>query len=326
MKNKNLGRITESRTDLAWGRPANKVRNLTWFNNRTYTTTKLSTGISTERQWYTYDSTALIVKGHCSYQPIAEALAAEGLVPVRTTDGRAIVSIWFNQLRDSICGAYHEIVMSIDSGTSGEDSVAGFSATGNPFHYLYNQLGGSVCKQQFLHSLYINSPLSIAWGREMQAFPKHPLPVASHLNDGKYSFEAEIAWDSALIARAKIRKHQGLRASLAAGLGLVTTARPSRVACFLNASEIEVPIQMPRITASHYSVPTNYLAIIRKGKNPAAIRCWPWHHDDTFELGRVRKPTECEDHNAHLLFNAADFRPRIVSYIPFMQAYVGNAS
>ncbi|MDF1844670.1 MAG: hypothetical protein P1U77_24915 [Rubripirellula sp.] len=326
IENQNLGRITESRIDLPWGRPAKKVRNLTWFNKRTFTTAKLSTGLSTERQWYAYDSTAMIVKGHCAYQPIANALAAEGLVPVRTSDERAIVSIWFNQLRDSVCGTYHEIVMSIDSAISGEDSKAGFSSTGNPFHYLYNQLGGSVCKQQFLHSLYINSPLSIAWGREMQAFPKHPLPVDSQLNDGKHSFEAKLAWDSDLIAQATIRKRWGLRASLAEGLGLVTTARLSDVARFLNASEIEVPIQMPRRTASRYDVPTNYLAFIRKGKNPAAIRCWPWHDDDTLELGRVRKSTDCEDHNGHLLFQAADFRPKVVSYIPFMQAYVGTAT
>lgn len=44
MKNKNLGRITESRTGLSWCRPAKKVRNLNWFNKRTFTTAKLSTG------------------------------------------------------------------------------------------------------------------------------------------------------------------------------------------------------------------------------------------------------------------------------------------
>ena len=66
-----------------------------------------------------------------------------------------------------------------------------------------------------------------------------------------------------------------------------------------------------------------YLAVIRKGKNPTAIRCWPWRDDDTLELGHVRKSTDCEDHNAHLLLKGADFRPKGVSYIPFMQAYVG---
>jgi len=105
-----------------------------------------------------------------------------------------------------------------------------------------------------------------------------------------------------------------------------TTARLSRVARFLNAAEIEVPLQMPRRTAIRYNVPTNYMSFIRKGRNPATIRCWPWHDDDTLELGRVRKSTDCEDHNGHLLFQAADFRPIIVSYLPLMQAYIGTAT
>ena len=38
----NLGRITESRTDSAWGIPAAPVKNLGWFNGRAYTPAQLS--------------------------------------------------------------------------------------------------------------------------------------------------------------------------------------------------------------------------------------------------------------------------------------------
>lgn len=323
-ESKNLGRITESRTDSTWGRPAAPVKNLSWFNGRTYTPAKLSIGPSTEREWYTYDATAVIVKGHCAYEPIAQALASEGLVPIKTADGRALASIWFNILRDSVCGAYHEIVVSVDATPTGEESNVRFSATGNPFHNLYNNLGPSVCQQQFLHSLYINSPLSIAWGREMQAFPKHPVPVDSRLDDGKSCFEAEVGWGSDLIVRTKISKRWGMSGLLKEGIGLTTTAGPIRVASFLCATEFDVPIRMPRSTAGSYNVPVTYLAFIRKGKHPTAVRCWPWHADDSLELGEVRKSTDCEENNAHVLLREADYTPAIVTYVPFMQAYVGD--
>ena len=213
--------------------------------------------------------------------------------------------------------------MSIDATPTGEDSVLRFGAGASPFRYLYNNFGRSVCRRQFMHSLYINSPLSITWGREMQAFPKPPSPADTRLEDSKACFEAEITWETAPIVRAKVGKRWGFGPFVNQGLGLLTSVGPLRLANFLGATAFDVPIQMPRNTAERYNVAATYLASVRTGLDPTAVRCWPWNVEDDFELGDVKKPTDCEANNAHALLNKAGFVPRIVTYVPFMQAYIG---
>lgn len=318
-----LGRVTESRTDPEWGRPAAPVKNRSWFDDRKYTSDQLSLGQATEREYYAYDATALIIKGHCAYDPVAEALADEGLVPIRTSDGRSLVSIWFNVLRDSVSGAYHEIVISVDATPAGESCETSWVSNGNPYRLLYSNFAQSICRRLFLHTLYIDSPLSIAWGREMQAFPKHPEPVDVDINDGRSCFDASIAWQNDPIIRARVHKRRGLVPFGAQGLGLLAGMGPKRIARFLGSTSFALPIQMPQETAAESGIPPTYLAEIRKGLNPLAVRCWPWSSNDSLELGNVRKATGCEDNNGHNLLRDAGFSPAIVTYMPFMQVYVG---
>lgn len=317
------GRLTESRTDVEWGRSPQPVKNCSWFDGRVYRQAHLSLGQKTDREWYAYDATALIIKGHCAYAPIAESLVDEGLVPIKTSDGRALVSIWFNVIRDSVSGAYHEIVISIDATQIEENFETSWASKGNPYRHLYSNFEPSICKRQFLHTLYINSPMSIAWGREMQAFPKHPEPVDSDINDGRICFDASIKWQNDLIISAKVHKRRGLVQFLAQGFGLVAGMGPSRITRFLAATSLSVPIQMPQLTAAQNDVPPTYLTEIRKGLHPMSVRCWPWSSNDSLELGNVHKASRCEESNGHKLLRKADFNPTVVTHIPFMQAYVG---
>ena len=64
---------------------------------------------------------------------------------------------------------------------------------------------------------------------------------------------------------------------------------------------------------------------MRKGLSPFGVRTWAWSDEDSLELGDVRKDSGSEAHNGHALLREAGFQPRIVTYMPFLQAYVGAA-
>lgn len=320
--NLNLGRNTESRINTDQCRSSTQIQNPNWFKKRKYTEDRLSTGHLTDREYYAYDASGLIIKGHCCYERIEAALADEGLKPIRTTDGRAMVSIWFNLIRDSVCGAYHEIAISIDATTFDQQCVVDISSKNNPFHFLYNNFGSSVCKFQFMHSLYINNRISIAWGREMQAFPKHTEPVDSMIEDKTDFFESKAQWGKETVCSTRVRKQSGMAQFVQQGWNLVTSIGPMRLLKFATAKQFEVPIQMPRKIADERELPSRYLATVRKGRHPRAVRSWPWHDLDTLELGSVTKMSGGEVNNGHSLIRQADFAPKVVTYLPFMQAYI----
>lgn len=330
-----VGRVTESRTggaggDLAvWGsKPAAPVCGPAWLRSFPTETARLSNGLGTDRQWYAFDFTAGLIKGLCRPEVIADALAPEGVHPVlvEVNGGRfATATLWLNVIRDSVCGAYHEVVLSFDVSTARADAVAvRTSAARAPWAVLYPNFGPSACDAQFLHSLWIDSPLSIAWGREMQGFPKHPRPVTTTItDDGRFAFDVRHGSD--VVMRGSTTKRFGVRGLLRESWGLVTTHRLGGVLGFLAAKSFDVPIRMPAATAAQNGVPRDYLAHLWKGLNPAAVRVWPWAADDVLELGDVAVETGCEPHNGHRLLRAAEFRPVSVTYLPRAAAFVGGA-
>ena len=46
---------------------------------------------------------------------------------------------------------------------------------------------------------------------------------------------------------------------------------------------------------------------------------------DMLELGNVIRESGSEANNGHDLIRQADFTPTVVTYLPFMQAYIGDA-
>jgi hypothetical protein len=323
-----LGRIPESRIGGAglerWGsKPAPPVAGVEWFEQFPYEAARLSNGIETERQWYALHFTSVLVRGFCDLGTVRATLAEEGLVPVGACrDGKstpeAMATLWFNRIHDSVCGTYHEIVASFDVASKGEPIA--FRAKGpGTWELQYANFGPSVCEGQFLHSLWIDSPLSIMWGREMQGFPKHPKPVVSRLADGEDRFQFDLSWDGSNVMRGRIEK----RADILWQVGALMRAHgPLAVGRFAVAPSFDIPIVMPRKTAEQNRVGRRYIAHLWKGLAPTAVQVWAWGSKDSLDLGSIGVPTGCEEHNGHTLLSRAGFAPVSVTYLPRAAAIV----
>ncbi len=336
-----FGRITRSRLgfrqgesggDLArWGaKPAEPVCGLKWLEQFKTEPAQLSNGLATDRQWYAFNFSSLLIKGFCALEPVEAALAEEGVHPVvaEISDGRrlAMATLWFNLIKDSVCGAYHEIILSIDVSRSGPGRVAIRTTPAlAPWAVQYASFGTSACDGQFLHSLWINSPLSITWGREMQAFPKHPVPVTSELADEPGRFRFDLRWENDVILWGSVVKRFGAGGLMRQSLGLLRTQSWGRVARFLMAPSFDVPIIMPAKTAAQYGVPRDYTGHLWKGRAPTAVQVWPWRENDRLDAGPAEKATGCEAHNGNRLLRDADFLPVAVTCLPQAAALVESA-
>jgi hypothetical protein len=270
-----------------------------------------------------------LIRGFCDLEVIRAALEGEGVYPVGagrrgSAIPRAMATIWFNVIHDSVCGAYHEVVLSFDVHHSREETVAFREGgiVGATWALQYANFGPSVCESQFLHSLWIDSPLSITWGREMQGFPKHPKPVTSTLADEPAAFAFDLAWDGQNVMRGRAGKRFGVVPFLREGVGLVAANGPIGVTRFLASPSFDIPITMPVKTAEQNHVPRRYMGHLWKGVNPAAVQVWPWGEGDVLELGDVTEPTGCEDHNGHVLLKKAGFEPVSVTFLPRASALV----
>lgn len=336
-----LGRITESRlgygpnaaSDLkAWGaRPIPAVCGNRWLDSFQAEPGQLSIGLATHRQWYSHHFTACIIKGLCRHDLIADALKAEGLYPVAAYVGQhgpfAMASVWLNIIHDSVCGSYHEVVISFDVNRTRSDAVAfRTSRKKAPWAILHPNFGGQACDGQFLHSLYIDSPISISWGREMQSFAKHPKPTNTKISDAPAAFTFEVAWGGETILKGSLAKRFGLAGLMKESTGLLRTQPLGEVMGFLTKPAIETPMFQPRKTAEQHGNTPNYLAHLWKGISPMAVQAWPWADTDSLELGSVTVPTGVEEHNAHNLLRRAGFKPVTVSYMPRLAAFIESAN
>ncbi len=343
--NEALGRVTESRVGknasvgdalARWGStPAAPLPGASWFQRFSYHPAALSNGLATDREWYALRFTALLVRGFCDLDVVRTALEGEEIHPVsavRAGGGapQAMATLWLNKIHDSVCGTYHEVVLSFDVNHTKRDAIA-FRAgglVGEPWALQYANFGPSQCDSQYLHSLWIDSPLSIMWGREMQGFPKHPKPVRSEIVDGADAFTFDLSWDGKNVMRGRAKKRFGVGPFLRESVGLMTANNPIGVTRFLASPSFDVPITMPKKTAAQNGVGRRYVGHLWKGLSPTAVQVWPWRADDgdALELGDFSLPTGCEDHNGHALLARAKFTPVALSYLANAAAIVEATS
>lgn len=310
-----VGRQSQGR--IEGGGYSSHIPNLGLFKRFQYTSHRLSNGVETEKPYYCYNAEILIMKGACQAAPMEKALAKEGLYPVRTADGRALASIWINQLKDSVIGPYHEIVFALDASLR-PDAVA---PVRGPFGTLYSFFGGECLN--YLHTLYITSPLSIMWGREMQAFPKHPTPCQASTRFGSDAIEFDVAWGDKKLLSGQVGNRWGMRAFALQSLSLVGAFGLGRVLRFLTSPVVPMPIRMPASVKAQYGIKNDHMGHILKGLNPFGIRAWPWLKHDRLELGLGRQAEATDgQESATDLWHQAEFQPMIAVHVPCLQLVV----
>ena len=308
------------------------VAGTAWLDQFSYHPARLSNGLATDREWSAFSFTSCQIRGSCDLEVVRNALSDEGVYPVgaQLRDGeplKAMATLVFNVVHDSVCGAYNEVVLSFDVNHSNPESVAFRSKkpTTDTWALQYGNFGPSVCDAQFFHSLWIDSPLSITWGREMQASPKHPKPVSSTLSDSADAFAFDLSWDGRNVMRGRTAKPRGPIPFVRQALGLVGAHGLGSVARFLAAPSFDTPMIMPTKIATEHGVTRDYVVHAWKGRSVGAVKVWPWAVGDSLEFGDVSEPTGCEEHNGQVLLREAGFQPLSVVFLPRGSAVVESA-
>jgi len=311
------GRQTDGRT--LGGGSIRQLPNEAFFAAFEYSAEKLSSGVNTEKPYYCYTGASVVIKGECDPGPVARALARENLHPILTEDGRAMASLWVNVIGDSVIGGYHELALSFDTATR-PDVRAAASGTG-PHSLVYNYLGGECLN--FIHTLWINSPLSIMWGREMQAFPKHPKPVQSRIEVGPREARFSAAWDGRTILDGKVHLPNPWLNLAPQMLGVAAACGPLRLLRFAASSVVSFTTVLPRSVRRRYGVTCAHQGHLFKGLSPAGVLVYPWKEGDILTLGTglqdfavdgLESPTD--------LLVAASFQPRVITCLPRLQLVV----
>lgn len=308
---------------------------LKFLESFSYTPDKLSNGLPTDREWSVGQASVMMVKGTVDLDVAEKALGKDGVTPVRCVVGgkeKAMASIWVNELRDSVCGAYHEYVISFDVRKSDDKVVVAFDDSAKlaapAYACWYSNFGSDVCEAQYLHSLYIGSPLSIMWGREMQAFPKHPDPVASEMELGPAAKvkTCDVKWkdDETPLLSIRTEEKFGFLGFGKEGMGLIRHVGALAVTKFLSAAAFTTHIVVPSKTAEKYGRPRDYTANLWKGVKPTAVKVWPWDPaTDKLELNATAsRGTGCEEHNAVEILEKGNFQPLSVCYVAGISAVV----
>lgn len=301
------------------GSETRHIANAGFFDSFDYTPGTLSSGIPTEKPYYCYAGASVVIKGTCAAEPIRAALAREGLHPVLTADGRAMASLWVNEIRDSVIGGYHEIALSFDA--ADRAGVRAAARGSGPYALVYNYLGGECIN--FIHTLWINSPLSISWGREMQAFPKHPDPVQSRIEIGAGRAAFSAAWGDRSILRGQVRIPGAIANTLPQVLGVSAACGPLALLRFACSRVVRFTMLFPKTTRRQYGVACAHRGHLFKGLSPSAVLVYPWTSADSLEWGTGLHDRAAEGHESPTdLLVAAGFEPRVVTCLPALQMVI----
>lgn len=312
-----VGRRPESRA--LGGSTTRHIPHLGFFESFAYEPKVLSSGVRTEKPYYCYLGASVVVKGTCDAEPIRRALAREGLHPILDGDGQALASLWVNDIRDSVIGGYHEIALSFDA--ADRPGVRPAARGTGPYSLVYNYLGGECIN--FIHTLWINSPLSIRWGREMQAFPKHPEPVSSRIEIGRREARFSAAWGERPILQGRVHLPNAWGNAPAQLAGVARACGALPLLRFAVSPVVRFPMLFPKTTRQQYGVTCAHRGHLYKGLSPTGVLVYPWRDDDELIWGTGLKDRAAEDHESPTdLLVEARFRPRAITYLPQLQMVI----
>jgi len=175
----------------------------------------LSSGTICQVPYHCRDSDILLLHGLVDYPALGNVLTGQNYLPVRTSNGAGIATLWVVNYRDTTCGPYRELILSF---------VASRTMLTVPFAAPLDLVAAFAHPEAvtFVQQLYLNSRVPIEYGREVHGIPKalQPVRFSSEIAQARCSFRVEVDGNAA--AEGNIGLPQGESAYIAVDIKFVT--------------------------------------------------------------------------------------------------------
>lgn len=164
--------------------------------------------------YHVYDGSGMFLGGSGALEQVKRLLEPENLVPVATTDGRALMGVWICDFTDASLGPHHELQISL--------FVTRKQTTAVATHPL-NVLEVMLARPDVLmmcHGLWNNTPVVVAYNRELLSLNAR-LAASTIQRDGtalRFAFDDADTGASILAGAIEIPR----RSAWQTGLGLVS--------------------------------------------------------------------------------------------------------
>lgn len=176
---------------------------------------QLSSGTICQVPYYCRDCDILLLHGLVDYQAVGNVLTGQNYLPVRTSSGSGIATLWVVNYRDTTCGPYRELILSF---------VASQTMLSVPFAVPLDLVAAFAHPEAvtFVQQLHLNSRVPIEYGREVHGIPKalQPARFSSEIALTRCSFRVDVDGNAA--AAGNIGLPQGESAYIAIDLKFVT--------------------------------------------------------------------------------------------------------
>ncbi|MDP2435316.1 MAG: hypothetical protein Q8P67_06200 [archaeon] len=144
-----------------------------------------ASGSSSQTPFHCYDGDALVLHGAADWGYFAALVAEEPYVPVRTTGGKALATLWVMDYRATVAGPYQELVLTFVA-TLGQQPLEVDCA--GDVYCATRLLAFDPRVVMYAAKLWLTEQLPIDYGREILGLDKvaavaSPLPISrpSHL-------------------------------------------------------------------------------------------------------------------------------------------------
>lgn len=257
--------------------------------------------------FHAYDADATIVFGSADYAKAAAMMAPHNLIPVRTSDGQAIASIWLMNYKSTSLGPYFEVVFGFAANTVSKTITI---HSNHSFLAPMMDPKGTLFSSKLL--LPPNKQDAIDWGREVGGWDKSKAD-SMDFDTSHLTASYEIHENGALGLRATIERKTGALAMGTSVLGILSDLGG-------NVSLGNVAQSLIKDVTSS-TVVTSGVPGFEKKKSTAYFRFKPtaksWNRDtDKLELGSSPFGKLIQD---------LKFDPRLVTYAPHMQGVMTSA-
>jgi hypothetical protein len=163
--------------------------------------------------YHIYDGYGAFVGGVANLAAVQGLLRNDQVLPVQTTDGRALMGVWICNFLDASLGPHHELQFSIFVSQTKIDDLPS-----HPLNLLKIMTTRSDI-QMMCHGLWNSTPLSVAYNRELLSLDARLSASTIECDKQNFQFRVTNSADGSLVCSGQLNKPG--QASLRANLSLL---------------------------------------------------------------------------------------------------------